>query len=267
MVKTILITGAGSGLGEGCALGLARRGHHVIATAQIAPQVTALRRKAEELGLTTIEVEKLDLLDPYDVAQALKCDIDVLFNNAGIGEAGPVSEMPMDLVRRNFETNLFAPLTLTQGFVNKWVTAGRPGKVVFCSSISGLFTPAGFGAYAATKHALEAVAEAMLQELAPFGIKIQTVQPGPYPTGFTETMADTPFRWLDDSRNFTKRAAMRDLIDSLLWSEEARLDPAELIARLVEIIPADDGKFRNVVPEFIEELVRESQGEAWDRKI
>ncbi len=267
MVKTILITGAGSGLGEGCALGLARRGHHVIATVQIAPQVTALQRKAEELGLTTIEVEKLDLLDPYDVAQALKCDIDVLFNNAGIGEAGPVSEMPMDLVRRTFETNLFAPLTLTQGFVNKWVTAGRSGKVVFCSSISGLCTPAGFGAYAATKHALEAVAEAMLQELAPFGIKIQTVQPGPYPTGFTETMADTPFRWLDDSRNFTKRAAMRDLIDSLLWSEEARLDPAELIARLVEIIPADDGKFRNVVPEFIEELVRESQGEAWDRKI
>jgi NAD(P)-dependent dehydrogenase (short-subunit alcohol dehydrogenase family) len=267
MVKTILITGAGSGLGEGCALGLARRGHHVIATAQIAPQVAALRRKAEELGLTTIEVEKLDLLDPYDVAQALKCDIDVLFNNAGIGEAGPVSEMPMDLVRRNFETNLFAPLALTQGFVDKWVTAGRPGKVVFCSSISGLFTPPGFGAYAATKHALEAIAEAMQQELAPFGIRIQTVQPGPYPTGFTETMADTPFRWLDDSRNFTKRAAMRDLIDSLLWSEEARLDPAELIARLVEIIPADDGKFRNVVPEFIEELVRESQGEAWDRKI
>ena len=267
MGKTILITGAGSGLGEGAALGLARQGHRVIATTQIAPQVTALRRKVEDLGLTTIEVEKLDLLDPFDVAQALKCDIDVLFNNAGVGEAGPVSEMPVDLVRRNFEINLFAPLMLTQGFIAKWVAAKQPGKIVFCSSISGLFTPAGFGAYAATKHALEAIAEAMQQELAPFGIKVQTVNPGPYPTGFTETMADTPFRWLDDSRNFTKRAALRDLIDSLLWTEETRLDPAEMIARLVEIVPADEGKFRNVVPEFIEELVRESQGEAWDRKI
>jgi len=267
MGKTILITGAGSGLGEGAALGLARQGHHVIATVQIAPQVTALRRKAEALGLTTIEVEKLDLLDPYDVSQALKCDIDVLFNNAGIGEAGPASEMPVDLVRRNFETNLFAPLTLTQGFIARWVAEKRPGKIVFCSSISGLFTPAGFGVYAATKHALEAIAEAMQQELAPFAIKVQTVNPGPYPTGFTETMADTPFRWLDDGRNFTRRAAMRDLIESQMWSEETRLDPAEMIARLVEIIPADDGKFRNVVPEVFEELVKESQGEAWDRKV
>ncbi|MBI2736718.1 MAG: SDR family oxidoreductase [Rhodospirillales bacterium] len=267
MGKTILITGAGSGLGEGAAFGLARQGHRVIATVQVAPQVTALRCKAEALGLTSMEVEKLDLLDPYDVAQALKCDIDVLFNNAGIGEAGPVSEIPIGLVRRNFETNLFAPLALTQGFVAKWVAAKQPGKVVFCSSISGLFTPAGFGVYAATKHAIEAIAEAMQHELVPFGIKVQTVQPGPYPTGFTETMADTPFRWLDDGRNFTKRAAMRDLIDSLSWSDEARLDPAEMIARLVEIVPADDGKFRNVVPELMEELVRESQGEAWDRNI
>ena len=78
MGKTILITGAGSGLGEGAALGLARQGHHVIATVQIAPQVTALRRKAEALGLTTIEVEKLDLLDPYDVSQALKCDLSLI---------------------------------------------------------------------------------------------------------------------------------------------------------------------------------------------
>jgi NAD(P)-dependent dehydrogenase (short-subunit alcohol dehydrogenase family) len=207
MGKTILITGAGSGLGEGAALGLARRGHHVIATVQIAPQVTALRGKADALGLTSIEVEKLDLLDPYDIAQALKCDIDILFNNAAIGEAGPVSEMPIDLVRRSFETNLFAPLALTQGFVAKWVAARRPGKVVFCSSISGLLTPAGVGVYAATKHALEAIAEAMQQELAPFGVKVQTANPGPYPTGFSETMADTPFRWLDDSRHFTKRAA------------------------------------------------------------
>lgn len=266
MGKTILITGAGSGLGEGAALGLARRGHHVIATVQIAPQVTALRGKADALGLTSIEVEKLDLLDRYDIAQALKCDIDILFNNAAIGEAGPVSEMPIDLVRRSFETNLFAPLALTQGFVAKWVAARRPGKVVFCSSISGLLTPAGVGVYAATKHALEAIAEAMQQELAPFGVKVQTVNPGPYPTGFSETMADTPFRWLDDSRHFTKRAAMRDLIDGVSWSE-VRLDAGEMIARLVEIIPADEGKFRNVVPEIAEELVRESQSEAWERKI
>src|SRR5688572_19399316 len=134
MSKKILITGAGSGLGEGTAIGLAKKGHQVIATAQIWPQVTQLRRKAIELGLDGLKVEKLDVLDPYDVAQAHGWDIDILLNNAGIGECGPASEIPVDLVRRNFETNVFAPLALTQGFIKKWVTAKKPGKIVFTSS-------------------------------------------------------------------------------------------------------------------------------------
>ena len=86
MPKTILLTGAGSGFGEGAAIGMARAGHHVIATVQISPQVTALRRKAEELQLANLTVRKLDLADRFDVAAALGYDFDILWNNAGIGE-------------------------------------------------------------------------------------------------------------------------------------------------------------------------------------
>jgi NAD(P)-dependent dehydrogenase (short-subunit alcohol dehydrogenase family) len=267
MSKTILITGAGSGLGEGAAIGLARNGHNVIATAQISPQVAQLRSKASTLGLNNLRVEKLDLLDPYDVAQAHTWDIDVLVNNAGIGECGPVSEIPVDLVRRNFETNVFAPIVLTQGFIKKWVHAKKPGKIVFTSSMGGLFTPPGYAVYVSTKHALEAVAEAMQQELKPFGIKVQTINPGAYLTGYNETMADTPFRWLDDSTNFTKRDAMRATFDSLLGTPEGRLDPTEMIARMVEIVPCDNGKFRNVVPQFVEDMLKKHQLEAWNNQI
>jgi NAD(P)-dependent dehydrogenase (short-subunit alcohol dehydrogenase family) len=269
MPKTILVTGAGSGFGEGAAIGMARNGHHVIAGVQISPQVTALRRKAEELGLTDrLRVEKLDLLDPFDVDYAHTWDVDVLFNNAGIGECGPISEIPIELVRRNFETNVFAPLVLTQGFVRKWVQAGATGKkIVFTSSMGGLFTPPGYAVYVSTKHALEAVAEALQQELRPFGIKVQTINPGAYLTGYNETMADTPFRWLDDSRNFTKRAAMRETFDALLGTPEGRLDPAEMIEKMVEIVPGDEGKFRNVVPQFVEDMLRKHQAEAWDNRI
>jgi NAD(P)-dependent dehydrogenase (short-subunit alcohol dehydrogenase family) len=112
MTRKILITGAGSGLGEGAAIGLARNGHHVIAAAQAWPQVTALRAKAEALGLPSLDVQKLDLLDPYDLKQACGWDFDILVNNAGIGEGGPIAEIPLDLVRRNFEVNVFAPLSL-----------------------------------------------------------------------------------------------------------------------------------------------------------
>jgi len=266
MPKTILITGAGSGLGEGVSLGLAGKGHHVIATVQLAPQVAALRGKAEGLGLSNVEVEKLDLLDPYDVAQALKCDIDVLVNNAGIGEGGPVSEIPVDLVRRSFETNVFAPLALTQGFVTRWVAAKKRGKIVFTSSVDGLCAPAGFGVHASTKHALEAMAEAMHRELAPFGIKVQVVNPGAWPNGFDDAMADTPFRWLDDARNFTTREVMRDIVDRRLGTTKSA-DAADTIARMVEIVAADGGKFRNVLPPFLEEALKASQREAWERRI
>src|SRR5271156_250687 len=105
--KKILITGAGSGLGEGTAIGLARNGHDVIAAAQTWPQVTALRSKAGKLGIASLRVEKLDLLDAYDVKQACSWDPGILGDNAGIGEGCPIAEIPLDLVRKNFEVNVF----------------------------------------------------------------------------------------------------------------------------------------------------------------
>jgi hypothetical protein len=72
---------------------------------------------------------------------------------------------------------------------------------------------------------------------------------------------------LDDSKNFTKRSAMRDTFDSLLGTPEGRLDPAEMIARMIQIVPADSGKFRNVVPQFVEDMLKKHQLEAWDKQI
>jgi NAD(P)-dependent dehydrogenase (short-subunit alcohol dehydrogenase family) len=263
----ILITGAGSGLGKGAAIGIARNGHQVIAAAQAWPQVTALRRKAEELGLASLHVEKLDLLDPHDVKQACFWDFDILVNNAGIGEGGPIAEIPLDLVRRNFEVNVFAPLAFTQQVVKRWVATGIRGKIVFTSSMGGLFSPAGFAAYAATKHAIEAIAEAMQGELKPFGIQVQTINPGAYLTGFNEAMAANAFRWLDDAANFTKRDVMHKLVAGLIGGAEGRLDPQDMIARMVEVIPARTGHFRNVHPRFVEGALKKHQAEMFELKI
>lgn len=268
MTKTILITGAGSGFAEAAAIGMAQAGHNIIATAQISPQVAALRNKVADLGLDNIRVEKLDLLDPYDMAFIQTFDIDILWNNAGYGESGPVSEIPLDLVRKNYEINVFKPLELTQAFIAKWVKEGKPGKkIVFTSSMGGLFTPAGWGTYVSTKHALESVAEAIAQEVAPFGIKVQTINPGAYLTGYNETMADTAFRWLDDAKNFTKRNELRATFDALLASPQGHLDPKEMIDRMIAIVPADTGKVRNVCPQFVEDMLKEAQAAAWTAEI
>jgi NAD(P)-dependent dehydrogenase (short-subunit alcohol dehydrogenase family) len=268
MPKTVLITGAATGLGKGAAIGMAKNGHNVIATAHVASQVTPLREEAEELGLTNLRVERLDLSDPYDMAYAQTWDVDVLWNNAGMGEAGPVFEMPVDLVRRNYEVNVFLPLQLTQGFVKKWIEQKQQGKkIVFTSSMGGLFTPANWGVYVSTKHAIEAVAEALQQELKPYGIKVQTINPGAYYTGYNETMADAPFRWLDDARNITKRAALRAEFDRFLRAPDGHLDAKEMIDRMVEIVPADTGKFRNVVPKATEDMLKAHQLAAWENQI
>ncbi|WP_158800699.1 SDR family oxidoreductase [Acidisoma sp. L85] len=267
MGRTILITGAGSGLGEGAAIGMARAGHEVIAAAQSSPQANALRARTEPLELLSLRVERLDLLDRYDVGRACGWDFDVLVNNAGIGEGGPIAEIPLDLVRANFEVNVFAPLAFTQLVVKKWVSRGVKGRIVFVSSMGGLFSPPGFAAYAATKHAIEAIAEAMQGELRPFGIQVQTINPGAYLTGFNEAMAENAFRWLDDEVNFTTRRAMREMVNSLIGGPEGRLDPNDMISKMIEVIPSSEGTFRNIHPQFVETALKDHQREMFRREI
>jgi NAD(P)-dependent dehydrogenase (short-subunit alcohol dehydrogenase family) len=268
--NTILITGAAGGFGKGAAIGMARNGHNIIATVHVSSQVTSLREEVAALGLQDkVRVERLDLTDAYDIAQAQSWDIDILWNNAGMGEAGPVWEIPIDLVRKNFEVNVFLPLVLTQGVVRKWIVEGKAKgkKVVFTSSMGGLFTPANWGTYVSTKHALEAFAEAMQQELARYGIKVQTINPGAYYTGYNETMADNPFRWLRDGHHLTNRNELRKGFDDFFATPEGRMDAQEMIDRMIDIVPAGTGKFRNVVPEAIENMLKEHQLRAWENPI
>jgi short-subunit dehydrogenase len=267
MYRTILITGAGSGFGEGTAIGLAKQGHNVIAAAESWPQVTALRHKVESLKVSGLRIEKLDLLDPHDVAHAVSWEFDVLVNNAGIGEGGPISEIPLDLVRRNFEVNVFAPLGLTQGVVKSWVRSKTKGKIVFVSSALGVISPPMVGAYSATKHAVQAIAEAMQDELRPFGIQVQTINPGPFLTGFNETMVEAAYRWVDDVATFTPRAMVKEVTDGLLAKPEGRLDPNDMITRMIELIPAEEGPFRNIFPAATHEWFRQYERAMLERTI
>ena len=151
--------------------------------------------------------------------------------------------------------------------VRNWIAAKTPGKVVFMSSMGGLFSPPGFSAYAATKHALEAIAEAMQEELRPFGVQVQTINPGAYLTGFNEAMAENAFRWLDDADNFTKRDMMLGMADKLIGNERGRLDPSDMIARMVEVIPSSRGKFRNIHPKMVEDSLKSHETEMFQREI
>lgn len=264
MKKIILITGAGSGFGEGTAIVLAKNGHDVIAGVHIWPQLTQLRKKAKLLGLNNLRVEKLDILDPYDIANALSWNIDILVNNAAIGYGGPISEIPLDLIRQNFETNIFGALNLSQKFIRKFVDEKRAGKIVFISSVAGLFSTLGFGPYSATKHALESIAETLQSELKAYNIQVQTINPGAYRTGFNDAMCETALHWMDDKENFHKKAEVKKLLQPIL---ENQRDPEEVIEAMISIIPEGSGKFRNVIPRKSEDFLKKSQESAWENEI
>jgi short-subunit dehydrogenase len=217
--------------------------------------------------VSRLKVEKLDLLDTYDVAHVLRCEFDILVNNAGIGEGGPISEIPVELVRRNFETNVFAALGLTQRVVKNWIATSIRGKVVFVSSVLGLLAVEAVPAYAASKHAVQSIAEAMYEELKPFGIQVQTINPGPYLTGFNETMVEGGLRWLSDEVNFTKRKAFQKVADGLIGGPEGRLDPNDMIAKMVEVIPSREGKFLNIFPPSSEDWFKKYHQQLLDRTI
>jgi short-subunit dehydrogenase len=261
MKSKVFITGAGSGFGRIAALGLAERGHTVIASAETGPQVQSLRQEAAEKNIQ-IEVQKLDLLNPIDLKKAIENEVDVLFNCAGICEAGPVAEQPVDLIRRMFEVNVFHHLELTQGFARKMVEK-KKGKIIFMSSMSGLVSFPLSGAYCATKHALEAIAEAMKDELAPFGIKVLTINPGPFKTGFNESGVDSIYQWYDPKKNFTPEKSIKELKASL----EKQFDPKDILDIVVEVVESDKHSFRSIWPANLKKDVVKSQKEAWEAVI
>ncbi|MFF4444133.1 SDR family NAD(P)-dependent oxidoreductase [Streptomyces sp. NPDC001502] len=122
----------------------------------------------------------------------------------------------------------------------------------------------GLGPYCVAKHALEAIAATLRDELAPTGITVQTVNPGAYLTGFNDRIADTDFRWLDDAVNFNRTEDVRARFADILADQ---FEPQDMIDRMVEIIGAEQGKYRNVWPPATEELIREVQEAAWTREV
>lgn len=258
MAKRILVTGAGSGFGKGCALALAQRGHHVIAGVENAAHEATLQKAADEAG-APLQIAVLDITDAADHEAAFAHEIDVLVNNAGVMEAGPVAEIPMERVRRNFEINVFGTLALTQGFARQMVRRGS-GKIIFVSSMNGLVTVPFLGAYGATKHALESIAEALKTELAGTGVEICTVNPGAFATGLNDRAAEIAMGWLDLDTTFLRPEFYAEARRGL----EGQFDPQLAVDALVRIVEEDASKFRNVVPEEIVDWIKAIQQKAWE---
>ncbi|AOS63754.1 SDR family oxidoreductase [Actinoalloteichus hymeniacidonis] len=254
----ILITGAGSGFGKEVALRLAADNHDVIAGVEIVAQVSAVREAARERGVS-LRVEKLDVTDPGDRERAWTWDVAVLLNNAGIAEGGSTVDIPADRLRRQFEVNVFGPILLTQGIAKTMARRGR-GRIVFMSSVAGLTVDPFTGAYAGSKHAVEAFADALDQELAEFGVTVATINPGPFLTGFNDTMFEAWKTWRDEPSE--------RLIDhSHLSFPHAQYDSEPVFETTVRVLLGEDSRYRHVLPAENEASIRQQVDAGWDKQL
>jgi short-subunit dehydrogenase len=189
--KTVLVTGATAGIGRHVALDLARRGHRVFATGRNVGALDALKAEAAAAGaaLETVVLDVTDARSIEDAARLVKGltadrGVDVLVNNAGYGQGGPVMELSDETLRKQFETNVFGLMAVTRAFARDMIERGR-GWVLNVSSIGGRITFPFFGAYHASKYALEALSDAMRAELRGFGVRVVLIEPGPIASEFS----------------------------------------------------------------------------------
>ncbi len=258
MVATILITGAGTGFGHEVALRLAAKGFNVIAGVEIASQVYALSETAKKRGVD-LQIEKLDVTCEGDRLKAAQWDVDILLNNAGISEGGAVADIPAANLRRQYEVNIIGPVLLTQLLLRKMVEK-KKGRIVFMSSVAGLTTDPFSGAYSSSKHAIEAIASALSQEVKEFGIEVATVNPGPFLTGFNDRMFESWKSWVDDP---TKR-----LFDyeNIAFPHE-QYDPEPVFETTIGVLTGEIENYRNVEPKEIIGQQKEQLEAVWNQKV
>jgi NAD(P)-dependent dehydrogenase (short-subunit alcohol dehydrogenase family) len=183
----VLITGCSSGIGHETASRLAARGWTVYATARSPERIADLA----ERGCRTLALDVTDEGSMQAVVAAVEAEhgaVGALVNNAGYSQSGALETLPMERIRAQFETNVFGLVRMCQLVLGAMRRAGR-GTIVNISSMGGRLTFPGGGAYHATKHAVEALSDALRWEVRGFGVRVVIVEPGLITTRFGETAA------------------------------------------------------------------------------
>ncbi|MBL9219680.1 MAG: SDR family oxidoreductase [Opitutaceae bacterium] len=188
--QVIIITGASAGIGEATARRLARGGAKVVITARRPDRLEALARAIDPSGARVLAVagditSDTDRRKLVEAALAKFGRIDGLVNNAGYGTRGPVEIAPIDVIRKNYETNVFALIALTQLVLPAMRERGS-GCIVNIGSVAGRIARPLSSIYDSTKHALEALTDGLRGELKPFGVRVTLIRPGFILTEFVD---------------------------------------------------------------------------------
>lgn len=245
MSKTVLITGCSSGIGLCLAEGLAARGYRVLASARKPEDV-------QSLASTGLEAIELDLDSSESIRRA--CEeairltggrIDALVNNGAYGQPGAVADLSRDVLRQQFETNLFGTQELTNRILPLMREQGH-GRIIQVSSLLGYVSFAYRGAYNASKYALEALSETMRLELRGTGIHVCLVEPGPVASRFRDNAYQAYLKNIDRQnsayRNFY--AALEQRLEGKKGKMPFTLPPEAVLKKVVHALEAKTPRIR-----------------------
>ena len=186
--QVVLVTGCSTGIGRALARELKARGHRPFATARRLESIADL----QAAGCRTLELDVTDEASMRSAVEAVEAEqgaVGALVNNAGYSQSGAVETLPMDDLRRQFETNVFGLVRMCQLVLPGMRRAGF-GRIVNMSSMGGNFVFPGGGAYHASKYAVEALSDALRFEVKGFGVGVTVIQPGAIRTEFASTVTE-----------------------------------------------------------------------------
>ena len=277
--KVALITGCSSGIGKAAAIQLKEAGFITYATAPDLNNLDELKSK----GCETLE---LDVTNEEQAREAVRTaekhngSIQVLVNNAGYGQYGPIEEIPIDDVRRNFETNVFGLLRMCQLALPAMRKAGG-GRIINVSSVAGEMSQPGSGIYHATKHAVEAIDEALRIEVGSFDILVIGILPGPVATHFDDVaVAQIPDTGTDSPYYLFKQNLAKATHEMLKPGGTGVLEPEDVAEKIVKAATAENpsaryhvgamsnvlGRVHDFVPDAVWDAAMKMMAPSMDKK-
>jgi len=256
--KSVLVTGASSGIGFCAAQTLRQRGYHVIVACRKESDILRLK----ELGYDTVSLD-LDNKDSIETAAQTVltlCNHRLfgLFNNAGFGVYGPLNSVSREQLEAQFSTNFFGVHQLTFLLLPAML-AHQEGRIIQTSSVMGVISTPGRGAYAASKYALEAWSDALRLELAGTGAKVSLIEPGPIHTAFTEnveqTQKDKPVKNPGIASRFT--LTPEHVVEKLIHALES---PRPKVRYSVTLLTVAVRILKRILPDKIMDKILANQG-------
>ena len=251
-MEKILYTGSRSGISHYVVNKIKDMNYYLYLGVHTSMEEKYLKEKYNDYS--NIEVFKLDITNNKDKDKIKNLDIDILINNAAIGEGGSIAEIDMNRVRTNFETNVFSSFEIVQIVLRNMIKK-KSGKIIIMSSLASIIPLKFLGSYCASKASISQMTRVLRKEVKMINSNIQIIliEPGIYHTGFNEVMLDNKYKYMDIDSYFKSQIEQIRKKENILFSLLSKNDFSSIGDKIIKAITSNHPRFIYRAP-FLQSL-------------